>query len=74
MDEETREIEELEQLYFQLIEPKNLIEQFESEQEFIDWLHLDEDPETIEIVLYEFQQAELYEYCVIIKNYLQTLK
>jgi len=54
------------------LNPRNLIKTFKNKEEFIDWINLG-TTEDIKACLNAFENAELYEYCRIIKNQL-TLK
>ena len=53
--------------YEKLIEPKNIRAQFKTKQEFISWLETGTKEDLI-CTLGVFEDAELYEDCVIIKD------
>ena len=55
--------------YETIIDPVELIKNFKTEKDFIDWLDLG-TPEDVEQTLQVFEDAELYEYCAIIKKYI----
>ena len=60
-------VEGMEEMYLDLIQPSNLIELFENTDEFRDWLQMG----TIEEMgwaLRAFERDELYSYCKIIKE------
>jgi len=60
-------VEGMEEMYLDLIQPSNLIELFENTDEFRDWLQMG----TIEEMgwaLKAFERDELYSYCKIIKE------
>lgn len=54
-------------LYKQIIDPKNIRSQFKSEQEFISWLETG-TIEDLKCTLKAFEDAEMYEDCLIINN------
>lgn len=51
--------------YLSLIEPENLVEHI---QDFNEWLDLAESKKDLIDTLIAFEVAEMYEYCVLIKN------
>lgn len=53
--------------YLDLIQPNNLIELFDTEEEFIAWLELGTEKD-LECTLKEFELYEMYEYCPLIKK------
>ena len=60
-------LEELEQMYIDLVNPKVLLEHFESEEDFIDWLRIG-TVEEMGWALKAFEKEELYKHCAIIKK------
>lgn len=63
---------ELERAYLDFIHPTNFIQTFSTEREFIDWLLLG-SREDIECCLQAFEEAEEYEWCVVIQRVLKDL-
>lgn len=59
--------EELEKMYIDLINPSVLIEHFETEEDFIDWLRIG-TVEEMGWALKAFLKEELYGHCAIIKR------
>jgi hypothetical protein len=53
--------------YKEIIEPQNIRNQFKSEEEFISWLETG-TTEDLKCALKVFEDAEMYEDCVIINN------
>jgi len=66
-------IKELEQMYLDLIQPTNLIELFEDDQDFRDWLRMG-TKEEMGWALKAFERDELYSYCKIIKEEIKNAK
>ena len=63
----------LNQSYKDLIEPANFKRNFKNEAEFIDWLNTDGTTlEDLEATLKEFEKAEEYRICIIIKNQIKN--
>ena len=54
-------------LYLQLIEPENIRSHFKTNDEFISWLETG-TIEDLKCTLKAFENAEMYEDCVIINN------
>ena len=62
--------------YLELIEPENIIEQFNSDDEFIEWLMIDENGTHLDdlyFTLKKFEYAEMYYYCEIIKTVIEEV-
>jgi hypothetical protein len=59
--------DELERMYIDLINPTVLIEHFEDEDDFLDWLRIG-TVEEMGWALKAFEAAELYRYCKLIKD------
>jgi len=64
--------EELERMYIDLINPRVLIEHFEDEDDFIDWLRIGTVQE-MGWALKAFEKEELYTYCAIIKREMEDI-
>jgi|TARA_R110002124_G_scaffold56202_1_gene158821 hypothetical protein len=60
-------IEGMEEMYLDLIQPSSLIELFENTEEFRDWLRMG-TREEMGWALKAFERDELYSYCKIIKE------
>tara|TARA_B110000902_G_C13905966_1_gene436284 strand:- start:103 stop:315 length:213 start_codon:yes stop_codon:yes gene_type:complete len=60
-------VEGMEEMYLDLIQPSNLIELFENTDEFRDWLQMG-TMEEMGWALKAFERDELYSYCKIIKE------
>lgn len=60
-------VEGMEEMYLDLIQPSNLIELFESTDDFRDWLRMGNIVE-MQWALRAFERDELYSYCKIIKE------
>lgn len=58
---------DIEQMYIDLINPSVLIEHFETEEDFIDWLRIG-TVEEMGWALKAFLKEELYSHCAIIKR------
>lgn len=58
--------------YENIIEPQNIRNHFKSDEEFTSWLETG-TKEDIECTLKIFEEAELYEDCVIIKKTLDAI-
>jgi hypothetical protein len=63
--------EELERMYIDLINPTVLIEHFEDEDDFLDWLRIG-TVEEMGWALKAFEAAELYRYCKLIKDEIES--
>ena len=61
------------QFYQNIIDPKNIRSQFKSELEFVSWLEAG-SVEDLKCTLKVFQDAEMYEDCLIIKNTLVKMQ
>lgn len=57
--------------YEHIIEPCNIREQFDTETDFIDWLKLGSIKD-LECTLLAFENSEMYEDCILIKNVLNS--
>lgn len=67
----------LENLYLELIDPQELIKNFNTEEEFTKFLKIDSSGNHIkdlECTLEVFKKEELYEYCILIKSVLEEVK
>lgn len=62
-------METLIQAYQEIKNPTNLLPHIE---DFEKWLDLAEDKESLEATLLAFQEEELYEQCIIIKNRIEN--
>ena len=60
-------LEELNQKYTDLIRPTNFIHVFKSDDEFREWARLG-STEDLEWAIKEFEKAELFKYCNILKQ------
>ena len=60
-------IEGMEEMYLDLIQPSSLIELFENTEDFRDWLQMG-TREEMGWALKAFERDELYSYCKIIKE------
>lgn len=58
--------------YLAIINPKRLLQSFETRQSFEDWLDLGTREDLI-FTLKAFEEQELYEICLIIKNKILSL-
>jgi|AOAMet11_17_M020_2_1038521.scaffolds.fasta_scaffold82586_1 hypothetical protein len=65
------DLEKLEKMYLDLIQPKKLIEHFETDEDFIEWLRIG-SPEEMGWALKAFETAELYRYCKLIKDEIES--
>lgn len=65
------DLEKLEKMYLDLIQPKKLIEHFETDEDFIEWLRIG-SVEEMSWALKAFETAELYRYCKIIKDEIES--
>ena len=61
------DLDEAEMFYQRLRQPSNLVRGM-SEEDFEGWLDLAEDLESLEAALKAFEEDEMFEYCIIIKN------
>ena len=59
--------------YLEIIDPKEFIKNFKTENEFLKWLNTG-TIEDIRCTLTKFQEAEMYEVCNIIKKVLWEIK
>jgi hypothetical protein len=66
-------MEDLNELYLDLINPKNIINHFKSDEEFKSWCECG-DSEALECALEAFTKEELYEHCCIIRDTINGLK
>ena len=64
---ESGSLEELEQMYLDLIQPNKLIQHFPTDMEFVEWLNLGTADE-LQWCLKAFEQAELFSHCQLIKQ------
>lgn len=53
--------------YLDLIQPDNIVELFDTEEEFISWLELGTKKD-LECTLKEFEKYNMFEHCIIIKK------
>lgn len=60
-------LEELEQMYLDLIQPNKLIQHFPTDMEFVEWLNLGTLNE-LQWCLKAFEEAELFNHCILIKQ------
>ena len=60
-------VEGMEEMYLELIQPHNLIELFETDNDFREWLQIG-TKEEMGWALKAFERDELYSYCKIIKE------
>ncbi len=58
---------ELIQKYVDMIIPTNFIQTFKTDNEFIEWANLG-SVEDLDCTIKEFEEYELYEYCIILKQ------
>lgn len=58
--------------YKYIQDPINLVENFDTKKEFEDWLSLG-TKEDLKHTLKAFEQSELYEYCVIIRDKIKEM-
>ena len=65
--EEHTNIQELEKLYLDLIQPSKLITHFTTDMEFVEWLNLGTTDE-LQWCLKAFEKAELFSHCQLIKQ------
>ena len=65
------DLEKLEKMYLDLIHPKKLIEHFETDEDFIEWLRIG-SVEEMSWALKAFENEELYKYCKIIKDEIES--
>ena len=64
---EDNNIQELEKMYLDLIQPKRLVEYFPSDIEFVEWLQLGTTDE-LQWCLKAFERDELFSHCILIKK------
>jgi hypothetical protein len=64
-------MDEMEQMYLDLIQPKKLIEYFLDEQDFREWLRMG-GVEEMGWALRAFEREELYNHCKIIKEEIEN--
>lgn len=64
--------EELEKMYIDLIQPKNLVEYFIDDEDFREWVQMGTADE-MRWALKAFERDELYRYCKIIKEEIDLL-
>ena len=64
--------EELEKMYIDLIQPKNLVEYFIDDEDFREWVQMGTSEE-MRWALKAFERDELYRYCKIIKEEIDLL-
>lgn len=60
---------EIDNSYYELIEPTNFRKVIGNEDQFIEWVEMGTKEDLIS-ALKEFENAELYEDCIIIKKYI----
>lgn len=60
-------LQELEQMYLDLIQPSKLIQQFPTDIEFVEWLQLGTRDE-LQWCLRAFERDELFSHCILIKR------
>jgi|TARA_B100000767_G_scaffold228092_1_gene218311 hypothetical protein len=60
-------LQELEQMYLDLIQPDKLIQHFPTDMEFVEWLGLGTHDE-LQWCLKAFERAELFSHCILIKR------
>lgn len=65
--EEHTNIQELEKLYLDLIQPSKLITHFTTDMEFVEWLQLGTTDE-LQWCLKAFERDELFSHCILIKK------
>lgn len=65
-------IDKLERLYKEFIEPSNFIKNFKNEKQFRNWLQSGTKEDCL-CALEEFEADELYEICIIIKDHLDNI-
>lgn len=59
--------EEMERIYLDMIEPHKLIQHFPTDQEFTEWLGIG-DKDDLGWTLKAFEEAELFNHCILIKK------
>ena len=64
--------EELEKMYIDMIQPKNLVEYFTDDEDFREWVQMGTSEE-MRWALKAFERDELYRYCKIIKEEIDLL-
>ena len=64
---EDNNIQELEKMYLDLIQPKRLVEYFPSDIEFVEWLQMGTNDE-LQWCLKAFERDELFSHCILIKK------
>jgi desulfoferrodoxin (superoxide reductase-like protein) len=67
MDFNEEHIKGLELMYLDLIQPKKLIEHFNTDDEFVEWLQLG-NAKDLRLTLEAFERDELYSHCKLIKE------
>lgn len=60
-------LQELEEMYLDLIQPSKLIQHFPTDMEFVEWLNLGTTDE-LQWCLKAFERAELFSHCILIKQ------
>ena len=60
-------LQELEEMYLDLIQPSKLIQHFPTDMEFVEWLNLGTTDE-LQWCLKAFERAELFSHCALIKQ------
>lgn len=64
-------LRDLESKYSELINPKRLIQMFDTDDEFTEWAEMG-TPEDIRAALMAFEKEELFNHCIILKRVLNT--
>ena len=65
-------VEEIEEMYLELIQPPTFIELFETDNDFREWLQIG-TKEEMGWALKAFERYELYNYCKIIKEEMENV-
>lgn len=64
-------LRDLEQKYSEMINPKRMIQMFDTEAEFTEWAEMG-TPEDIRAALIAFEKEELFNHCIILKKVLNS--